>query len=398
MRLTSDLTTPRVLVADEDHLVREQLCDRLRGLNYEVLEASDAEEALRIATSFPVDLAILDLALEPMRGDQLALWIGRQHAETIIVCTTSNRTFEAAQSMLRCGALDAFVKPYDLDEIEERVSNLIAARRNAPDTESAQQSPDQATDAGRTADLKRRFLSAVAHELRTPLTVIKTFVTVLERGAHGPVNTDQAEVLEHVQIEADRLAHEIDKLLSLARLESEDFSPDRAAVPVSVVLRPIEKRLRARAREVRVELLIRVDDPGLQVYADPQDISRVLLALTENALKFTAEGGRVVVHVVPEGNDVRFEVLDSGIGIDPRHHARIFEMFSQVENPLNRRYRGAGIGLSYAARIVEAHGARIEVRSLLGDGSSFSFLLPSALEADTQGITSASAGKIGLHA
>jgi signal transduction histidine kinase len=257
--------------------------------------------------------------------------------------------------------------------------------------------PEDAPDVGRTADLKRRFLSAVAHELRTPLTVIKTFITVLERGTHGPVTRDQSEVLEHVQIEADRLAHEIDKLLSLARLESEDFAPDRTSVTVAELLRPIEKRLRARAREVRVDLLIRMDDPKAQVFADPQDISRVLLALTENALKFTAEGGRVVLHAAPHGSEVRFEVLDSGIGIDPRHHEHIFEMFAQVENPLTRRFKGAGIGLSYAARIVEAHASRIEVTSRLGDGSLFSFQLPSAPEVDTQGVTSASADRIGIH-
>lgn len=384
MRLTSDLSTPRVLVADEDHRARELLCERLRARNYEVQEVSDAEEALRLATSFPVDLAILDLDLEPMPGDQLAQWIARQNPETTIVCTTSRPSYETALAVIRSGARDLFEKPYtDLDAKVERVAQLLDLRPRSLDDPTPHES---SKDLARAADLKRRFLSAVAHELRTPLTVIKTFVAALERQASGPLTPDQFEVLGHIDMEADRLAHEIDKLLSLARIESEDFEPDCVAVPIGDILRPLERRLTARAQEMGVELLVRMDDPDVLVVADPPDIAQALLALAENAIKFTAEGGRVVVHTEVIDETLRFEVLDSGIGIDARHHREIFDIFFQVENPITRRYGGAGIGLTYAARIVEAHGSRLTVRSRLGDGSSFSFRLPLAPESDTEGV------------
>ena len=384
MRLTSDLSTPRVLVADEDHRAREALCERLRARQYEVQEASDAEEALSLATSFPVDLAILDLDLEPMRGDELAKWIAQQNPDTAIICTTSRPSYEVAVDVIRCGARDLFEKPYlDLDAKVERVAALLGERPRGMDDPTPHQTSH---DLARASDLKRRFLSAVAHELRTPLTVIKTFVAALQRQASGPLTQDQFEVLGHIQVESDRLAHEIDKLLSLARIESEDFEPDCVAVPVEQILNPIEGRLRARAREMGIELLIRMDDPEALVVADPPDIAQALLALAENALKFTGEGGRVVLHTEVQDSTLRFEVLDSGIGIDPRHHRDIFDIFFQVENPLTRRYGGAGIGLTYAVRIVEAHGAQVRVRSRLGDGSAFSFHLPLAPEGDTEGI------------
>ena len=107
-----------------------------------------------------------------------------------------------------------------------------------------------------------------------------------------------------------------------------------------------------------------------------RDIRRAIRALLENALKFTPEGGSIALRAAPDGEGVLFEVKDTGIGIAPEHHQVIFEKFTQIENPLTRKYGGSGLGLGFAAEIVEAHRSKIEVESELGKGATFRFRLP----------------------
>ena len=115
------------------------------------------------------------------------------------------------------------------------------------------------------------------------------------------------------------------------------------------------------------------------LWADRADLRRACQALIENAVKFTPDGGAVQVVIERRGTEVRFVVRDTGIGIDPRYHRRIFEKFFQVEDPLTRHHGGAGLGLFVAKGIVESHGSRIEVQSQLGRGAEFSFALPLSL-------------------
>lgn len=229
----------------------------------------------------------------------------------------------------------------------------------------------------KTDQLKNQYLSIVAHELRTPLTGIKTFATMLAKGALGPLNDRQKTACESVREQSVRLEHQIDKLINLGNLDSGDYGQDREIVPledfVAGLLLPFEQP--ARDRHIRLSLSMAPCEASL--CADRADLRRACQALIENAVKFARDGGRVEVRIepTPDGG-LRFSVEDDGIGIDPRYQRRIFEKFFQVEDPLTRHHGGAGLGLFVARGIVEAHGSRIEVSSQLGRGADFSFALP----------------------
>lgn len=381
----SDLSTRRILVADEDHRARGTVAEILQEAGHEVLETADAEEALQLAMTHQPELMLVDSSLKGMPLHDLVRWLSQLSPATNLIVTSAELDAAAARSAVRCGVADYLVAPAtDPEGLTETVN--LALESEVRERPAATASP-QAADRVRVEDMRRRFLSAVAHELRTPLTVIKSFASVLAMGMHGQLNEDQAEVVEHVQIEADRLAHEVGKLLSLARLENEDFTPDRTEVTLGQLVAPIEKRLRAHAAERRVDLTIQVGPAAATLLADPQDISQALLALAENGIKFCGDGGRVHVSACVAGEHVEFRVHDNGVGIHPRDQERIFEMFVQIENPLTRRHGGCGIGLTYAARIVESHGSKIRLRSEPGEGTEFSFRLPLAPEAETASTT-----------
>lgn len=224
--------------------------------------------------------------------------------------------------------------------------------------------------------LKNQYLSIVAHELRTPLTGIKTFSTMMCKGVLGKLTEQQHRVMESIREQSLRLEHQIDKLINLGHLESDDYGQDREVFQLSEfqsgLIAPFEQPARDRA----IELTFHCDVDDVTVHGDRADLRRASQALIENAVKFTPDGGKVEVRIQPHQGGLRFSVRDTGIGIDPRYHRRIFEKFFQVEDPLTRHHGGAGLGLFVAAGIVEAHGDRIEVSSQLGQGADFSFMLP----------------------
>jgi two-component system phosphate regulon sensor histidine kinase PhoR len=230
----------------------------------------------------------------------------------------------------------------------------------------------------KTDQLKNQYLSIVAHELRTPLTGIKTFSTMMCKGTLGPLTEKQHRVVDSIREQSLRLEQQIDKLINLGHLEAEEYGQDREEFSVAEFTAGLVLPFEQPARDRQIALTFACeggDDEGL--LADRADLRRACQALIENAVKFTSDGGNVDVRVVrARDGGLRFVVKDSGIGIDPRYHRRIFEKFFQVEDPLTRHHGGAGLGLFVAKGIVEAHGSRIEVSSRLGEGAEFSFALP----------------------
>ncbi len=232
----------------------------------------------------------------------------------------------------------------------------------------------------KTDQLKNQYLSIVAHELRTPLTGIKTFSTMMAKGTLGDLNDKQQRVVESIREQSLRLEHQIDKLINLGHLESNDFGLDREQVRLQDFVVGLLAPFEQPAADRGIALTFACSGDGV-LWADRADLRRACQALIENAVKFTPSGGEVRVAVTPDADGVRFVVTDTGIGIDPRYHRRIFEKFFQVEDPLTRHHGGAGLGLFVAKGIVESHGSRIEVSSQLGRGAEFSFRLPIHAEA-----------------
>jgi two-component system, OmpR family, sensor histidine kinase VicK len=225
-------------------------------------------------------------------------------------------------------------------------------------------------------DNKNQYLSIVSHELRTPLTGIKTFATLLSRGALGELSPNQQGVAQSIREQALRLEHEIDKIICLGRIESGEFAMDLEVFPMVDLLDLAVAPFEQVAREAEVEF--RLDMPAFcpLVRADREDLRRALQALIENAIKFTPAGGSVDIDILEDSDSVIVFVRDNGPGIDKRYQGRIFEKFFQVEDPLTRHHGGAGLGLCVARGVATAHGGEILLESDLGKGACFGIRLP----------------------
>lgn len=243
----------------------------------------------------------------------------------------------------------------------------------------------------KTDQLKNQYLSIVAHELRTPLTGIKTFATMMVKGTLGEMTDKQGRVMESIREQSLRLEHQIDKLINLGQLESNNYGQDLEVFDLTEFVTSFIAPFEQPAKDRNIDLpLDKGGTEGCMIRADKADLRRACQALLENAVKFTPDGGRVSVSLSREHDKIRISVRDTGIGVDPRYHRRIFEKFFQIEDPLTRHHGGAGLGLFVAKGIVEAHGSKIEVESEFGAGARFSVLLP-AFESEQLPLTKTTA-------
>ncbi|HEX7601447.1 MAG TPA: ATP-binding protein [Polyangiaceae bacterium] len=225
-------------------------------------------------------------------------------------------------------------------------------------------------EARRAVAARDDLIAAVSHDLRSPLNAIVLNATLVARGS-----TSAVECGEHIRNAAWSMNTLIQDLLDLAKIEAGHLTlvpePCGASALVSSALEQLEPQ--AAARSIRLHEEIGEEAP--RVLCERARVLRVFSNLVGNAIKFGPEGGSIVLRVTNEGREVRFEIQDTGPGIPPEAIEHIFDRYWQARKTANL---GNGLGLSIAKGIVEAHGGRIGVQSVLGAGSTFFFTLPSA--------------------
>ncbi len=230
--------------------------------------------------------------------------------------------------------------------------------------------------------LKGDFINSASHELRTPLTSITGYSEFLEDEVGGPLTADQRGFVTQIQEGAKRLQRIVDDMLDFARLEAGSFKLVVREADLGLLVQEELAFVQPQAQDARVTLRTELPSEALRVPMDPSRIGQVLLNLLGNAIKFTPAGGEVTIAVRRERDKVRVEVRDTGIGISADHLERLFQKFFQVDPSMTRERGGAGLGLSIAKALVEAHGGAIGVTSRIGHGSVFWFTLPRVGEVD----------------
>jgi signal transduction histidine kinase len=222
--------------------------------------------------------------------------------------------------------------------------------------------------------LKSEFVAIVSHELQTPLTVILGYASFLKKEATGTAS----EQLDAVLRSALRLRSLINDMVNLRHIETGEAELELERLSLNKLVTAITTEFASLAEAKKQNVGIKLAPQSPMVDADRQKLRLVLANLLSNAIKFTPDGGRIRVEVETKGNEAWVSVRDTGIGIPPREQERIFDRFYQVEPSLTRHFEGMGLGMSIAKGMVELHGGRIWVESVVGMGSSFTFALPLA--------------------
>ena len=219
----------------------------------------------------------------------------------------------------------------------------------------------------------RQFTTALAHELRTPLAALRGDIEMVMSQRGADPRQRAASQLEEI----DRLKRLIDQILVLARAEAGEIPLTMGEVDLGVLARSLVEQIEPVAQAKGIAMRCEHVDPVI-VHGDAEWLKRVVLNLLDNAIKFTPQGGSVVVDVTRQNHTAQLEVRDTGIGIDAGVRPRVFERFFRADPARSRGVEGVGLGLSLAKWIVDRHHGRIEVDSQPGQGSTFTVTLPTA--------------------
>jgi len=220
-------------------------------------------------------------------------------------------------------------------------------------------------------ELKDEILSTVSHEIKTPLMSVRGCIELLDDSV---TSEEEKELISIAEKEANRLQTLIDDLVDVSGVSNFSDRTVRRCVPLGRLGKELIEEITSIAKEKKIQIEQELKD--IEVVGDEQLLRRALSNILENALKFTAENGRVKLSVRPNGNGAEISVSDTGIGIPSKEKDRIFEKFYRLDRGDTKRYYGTGLGLTITKAIIDAHGGELTVDSAPGKGSTFTVQLP----------------------
>jgi signal transduction histidine kinase len=306
--------------------------------------------------------------------DQLGLALARQHEAE----ARGTRQL-LGQTLVELG----YVNRETIDQAVNRQILELHAALTASNRQLEQRVEERTAELRRALErlselnqLKANLISNVSHELRTPLAHIKGYIELLAEGQLGQLDPGQRSALAVVQRATERLGRLIEDLIEFSAASRTGIALNVTPVAIPQLVDRAIDRSRAKAQKAGVKIVTEIAKPVPTPLADSERLSWVLHQLLDNAVKFTPSGGVVKIKVKPEPRAVAISISDTGIGIPQERLREVFEPFHQLDGSPTRRYGGTGLGLALVRLILDAHGAPLNLESRVGEGSTFSFLLP----------------------
>jgi len=229
-----------------------------------------------------------------------------------------------------------------------------------------------AQDLGQLENMRQEFISNVSHEIQSPLTSIRGFAQALQ---NDQLSIDQRHhYLEIIEMESNRLSRLTVDLLRLASLDAEQVKFDPQPYRLDQQIRSVILTCEPQWRDKLLELDIALDE--VSIYADADLLNQVWMNLLHNSIKFTPQAGTIKVRLSVQNNQAAFLIVDTGIGISTEAQMHIFERFYKADKSRTRSAGGSGLGLSIVKKIVDLHHGNLDLRSVVGQGTAFTVLLP----------------------
>ncbi len=361
--------TGRVLVVDDQDTNRLMLRDLLESQGHDVSEAVDGTAALKSIADATPDVVLLDVGMPGMDGFEVCRRIKAEPSTASIPVLLVTALSERDQRLLGigAGANDYITKPIDKNDLSLRVRNAIRMRQLFLEVEG------QYRRLEKLELLRDSLVHMIVHDLRSPLAGIRAYLDLLKLDGAGKLDAELTESIEGARRVAAEMTEMVSDLLDVSRMEDGKMPLDLASTDLGAL---VVAAVRAADAAGRVRVRVEAPVDRLRVVCDAVVIRRVVANLVGNAVKFTPAAGQITVSVRGEGADVRVSVSDTGRGIPPEFHQKVFEKFGQVEAAAHGAKHSSGLGLTFCKYAVEAHSGRIGLESTVGKGSTFWLVLP----------------------
>ena len=376
--MTSSKSKGDILVVDDTIANLKLLAGMLRSEGYSVRPVSSGAQALRAAARRRPDLILLDITMPEMDGYEVCLRLKSDASlaavPVIFISALSELDFKV--KAFASGGVDYVTKPFQLDEVKARVETHLGLRRLQQQLEE-RNAELAATNIALNEMQERRdeLLHLIVHDLRAPLSGMLLSLSMLQEDLAESLDEDSCQDLQDVAEGARVLADMVTDLLDVNRMEAGDLplelQQQSARSLVARAVQGLGGLMHNRVFTTRFD-----GEPTL--VCDGNVVRRILSNLVDNALKFSKPSEAIELSVGCTGRFVRFEVRDNGPGIPAEFIDIIFDRFGQVDARKSGRRASSGLGLAFCKLAVEAHGGCIHVDSTEGEGTVFSFELPSA--------------------
>jgi signal transduction histidine kinase len=368
-----DTAATTLLIADNDKRTVAALRRQLRAGGYTVLVTNSSQKAFRLVDAQRPHLLLLGDRLKDAEG----LWFCAQIKSNaslgfLPVILMTMRTNGAGEDDTDLSPDATLSKPIDRSELQDWLRRLLRIKRQVEHPRRTRAMQTQEINL-----LKSDIISNVAHELGTPLVQVKAALSLLNEDITQHGTADQHKLSLMATQAVARLEGAVESIRQLAQSHHIRLTPVIVDEAVDLAIRHLERSWMSRGARTRVEK--QIEDNLPLVWGDKRALGRLLQLLVDNALKFSPEGSLVYVLAcrVPD-DQVWIGVQDFGIGIPEEERAFIFEAFYQVDGSSTRHYGGTGSGLALAMLLASGMNTTIDLDSRVGEGSTFSFILPEA--------------------
>ncbi|HNW92093.1 MAG TPA: ATP-binding protein [bacterium] len=378
MTLTAAEVPVRVLLIEDnpdDALIFRKYLAGGPETVYAVTHADCMAAAVAALAHATFDVVVSDLGLPDSSGLATLDRVRAAAPDLPVIVMTGLDDEQAGLAAVQRGAQDYVVKGR-LDRY-----GIVRAVRYAIERQRMQLQLWKAKEDAESADrLKSAFLATMSHELRTPLNAIIGFSGILQQQLAGPLNAEQQKQIGMVRTSAQRLLAMITDILDIAKIEAGRLQPAQAPYDLRALLEQATRRAQAHATLKQLAVTLVMDESVGIMQGDERRVQQVVLALLDNAVKFTERGGITVTAACRDGM-VAIAVRDTGIGIRAEDFPAIFRNFRQLDDGLTRKHEGVGLGLVICKRLIELMGGTITMASCYGEGSTFTVTLPMLGEA-----------------
>ena len=385
----------KILIAEDDAPSRILLERKLVSWGYEVIATEDGNQAWDAVQKESPNIAILDWLMPELSGIDVCRRI--RNAENLpyiyIILITAKDQDEDILAGFDAGADDYILKPFDKDILRSRVS--VGARvaeydkelteKNDKLMEAIVEADNMATKASEANKTKSEFLANMSHEIRTPMNGVTSMIELVLDS--GNLNEEDYDYLCTAKTSAKNLLQLINDILDISKIEAGKFDIEIIDCDVREVLEGVSAlRLKAIDKGIDFDIAFKTDIPQ-KIMSDPTRLIQCLVNLTGNAIKFTRNTGSVRIETSLEQKEgkafIRFDVIDTGIGVSPDRQSQIFEKFTQADNSTTRKFGGTGLGLAITKQLSEKLNGELTITSEVGQGSTFSLTIPANIDVAT---------------
>jgi len=369
-RLVQEGKTPTILVVDDEAIIRD-LCSRALK-DYQILQAENGEEALRILHDRSVDLVLVDVMMPVMNGLELLQRIKEREPSQLVMIMTGYADKEIILRALKAHADDFIHKPINLLQLKTSIGQALekkALRRELMQLKQLDR-------------IKSDFLGLISHKLRTPTTSISLFIQNLASGTIDSRDPDFANAVKAILEESEYLAYLIQDLLYYSDIILQDGEGKASREDLKEITLTVIAEKRQALEQKQLALQSNLAGSWPVVIVDRRRIAFALAAILDNAIKFTPKGGQITLTGEIGAKELTLSISDNGPGISAEEAAKVFEKFYQVDPSHTGQIRGFGLGLFYARQFIRDHGGTIDLNSTPGQGTEVVIRLPRLSIAD----------------